>query len=187
LLAIRAIPAAVPRMGRTARMMDRFPHLAQRLFNQPIAIYPPKAEIVMAALADRFGIARLFRPSGETVILDAAAVFTEASPARERYYEIVAGVAVIPIAGTLVQKSGEMRPYSGMTGYDGIRLNFLQALADPEVEAIVLDIDSPGGEVSGCFDLVDTIFTARGMKPIRAILNEVAYSGAYAIASAADK
>jgi capsid assembly protease len=51
----------------------------------------------------------------------------------------------------------------------------------------VLDIDSPGGECSGLFDLVDTIVAARGIKPIRAILTEVAFSAAYAIASAADR
>ena len=74
-----------------------------------------------------------------------------------------------------------------MTGYDGIRQNFLQALIDPDVKAIMLDIDSPGGEVSGCFDLVDTIYKSRGSKPIWSILNESAYSAGYAIASAADR
>jgi signal peptide peptidase SppA len=74
-----------------------------------------------------------------------------------------------------------------MMGYDGIRQVFMSALADDAVRAIVLLIDSPGGEVSGCFDLADTIFAARGAKPIWAILNECAYSAAYAIASAADR
>jgi signal peptide peptidase SppA len=74
-----------------------------------------------------------------------------------------------------------------MTGYDGLRQNFLTALTDSDVKAIMLDVDSPGGEVSGCFDLVDTIYNARGKKPIWAILNESAYSAAYAIASAADR
>ncbi|WP_050871030.1 S49 family peptidase, partial [Yersinia enterocolitica] len=52
---------------------------------------------------------------------------------------------------------------------------------------ICLDIDSPGGEVAGCFDLVDEIYAARGEKPIWAILSESAYSAAYALASAADR
>jgi ClpP class serine protease len=50
-----------------------------------------------------------------------------------------------------------------------------------------LHINSPGGDVAGCFDLADAIYAARGTKPIWAILNESAYSAAYAIASAADK
>lgn len=166
--------------------MKQLPHLAQRLFNVPIAIAPHKAEIVMAALADRFGIARLFRPSGDVVMLGGDFVY-DGEPAADTAYEVVNGVAIIPISGTLVNKLGSLRPYSGMTGYDGIRMNLGMALQDDAVDAIVLDIDSPGGEVAGCFDLVDTIFDARGVKPIWAILTENAFSAAYAIASAADK
>ena len=170
----------------------RFPHLAQRLFNVPIAILPDKAEIVMAALADRLGVSQLLRDRTNKVVAwdddDGDHEFRFAGPGRPQTgYDVVAGVAVIPICGTLVQKTGSLRPYSGMTGYDGIRTNLLTALQDSQVQAIVLDIDSPGGEVSGCFDLVDTIYAARGVKPIWAILNEVAYSSAYAIASAADR
>lgn len=73
-----------------------------------------------------------------------------------------------------------------MTGYDGIRANLKIALVDDLVRAIVLDIESPGGEVAGCFDLVDAIHVARAIKPIHAILTECAYSAAYAIASACD-
>ncbi|EHV0233322.1 S49 family peptidase, partial [Salmonella enterica] len=102
-------------------------------------------------------------------------------------YDNLEGVAVIPVHGTLVQKLGSLRPYSGMTGYDGIRHAYLSALADPDVKAICLDIDSPGGEVAGCFDLVDEIYQSRGVKPVHAILTECAYSAAYAIASAADR
>lgn len=166
--------------------MKQLPHLAQRLFNVPIAIAPHKAEIVMAALADRLGIARLFRPSGEVVMLGSDFVY-DGEPAADTAYEVVNGIAIIPISGTLVNKLGSLRPYSGMTGYDGIRVNLGMALQDDDVKAIVLDIDSPGGEVAGCFDLVDTIFDARGVKPIWAILTENAFSAAYAIASAADK
>jgi hypothetical protein len=35
------------------------PHLAQRLFNTPLAIHPSKAEVIMAAVMDRFGISRI--------------------------------------------------------------------------------------------------------------------------------
>jgi signal peptide peptidase SppA len=61
------------------------------------------------------------------------------------------------------------------------------AMEDPKAKAIAFDIDSPGGEVSGCFDLVDAIYGQRGTKPIWAILSDSAYSAAYAIASACDR
>lgn len=169
--------------------MNHLPHIAQRMFNTPIAIHPRKAEVVMAALADRMGITHAIRLNGAEMSLDADAAFGQAEPGGNPRggYDVVGDVAIIPVCGTLVQKLGSLRPYSGMTGYDGIRQNFLMALTDPDVKAICLDIDSPGGEVAGCFDLVDTIYEARGDKPIWSILNEHAYSAAYAIASAADR
>ncbi|WP_175760537.1 S49 family peptidase [Burkholderia anthina] len=171
-----------------------FPHLATRLFNVPIAITPHKAEIVMAALADRLGITQLFRPDGHVIALagGGAQAFlsdmdAEDEPVDMRPYEVWEGIARIPIQGTLVHKLGTLHPWSGMTGYDGIRALLSLAMEDPEVRAIVLDIDSPGGEVAGCFDLADSIYEARGQKPIWSILTESAYSAAYAIASASDR
>lgn len=164
----------------------KFEFLAQRLFNTPLAIHPAKAEVVMASLSDRLGISQIAR-NGASMMEDDEYGFAEPGNNPRSGYDLVGNVAVVPICGTLVQKLGTLRPYSGMTGYDGIRQNFMTAMADPDVKAVMLDISSPGGEVSGCFDLVDAIYKARGKKPIWAILNESAYSAAYAIASAADR
>lgn len=171
-------------------MNNLLPRLAQKMFNTPLMIHPRKAEIVVAALADRLGVTQMVRLQGSVVPMameDDEYGFAEPGRTSRSGYENVGGVAVIEVQGTLVQKLGTLRPYSGMTGYDGIRQNLFQALDDPSIEAIAFDIDSPGGEVAGCFDLVDTIYRARGTKPIWAILNESAYSAAYAIGSAADR
>jgi ClpP class serine protease len=172
-------------------MSTHLPHLAQHLFNVPLAIHPGKAEVVMAALADRFGIARLFS-GGNTFIFNGQASAldpdTDPPPRRDVGYDVTRdGVAMISVCGTLVHRLGTMRPYSGMTGYDGIRHNLLSSVADPSVRAVMFDVNSPGGQVSGCFDLVDTIYAVRDIKPIWAVLNENAYSAAYAIASAAQR
>ena len=164
--------------------MERFGHLAQRLFNVPLAIHPRKAEVIMAALADRLHLARV-----PMAYSDDGYDFTgagETRSGRDRGYDMAGSLARIPVSGTLVQKSGELRPFSGMTGYDGLRQAFMAAMNDDAVEGIAFDIDSPGGEVSGCFDLVDDIYAARGHKPIAAVLSECAFSSGYAIASAAD-
>jgi signal peptide peptidase SppA len=171
--------------------VDRFPFLAQRLFNSPLAITEDKAEIVMAGLADRLGITRLFN-GGIEVNLGDARMRAAIGPGgrqddRDVGYDLAMGVAIVPVTGTLVAKLGTMRPYSGMTGYDGIRHNLLSAVSSAAVRAVMLDIDSPGGEVRGCFDLADTVYALRGTKPIWAVLSESAYSAAYAIASAADR
>ncbi len=169
----------------------RFPHLAQRLFNVPLAIHPRKTEIVMAALAGRLGIASV-QVDGRTVRHGAFDQEDEGDSALSKQaawkpYQVIDGVAVIPIEGTLVNRLDSLTPWSGMTGYDGIRGCLGLALEDDDVQAIALDIDSPGGEVAGCFDLCDAIYGARAIKPIRAILAESAYSAAYAIASATSR
>jgi signal peptide peptidase SppA len=166
------------------QLAHRLPHLAQRFFNTPLALHPAKAEVIMAALADRLGVTAFTRANGEAVALFADDDIERSEP---RGYDVIDGVAVIPICGTLVHKLGSVRPYSGMTGYDGIALNLAQALDDSDVRGVMFDIDSPGGEVCGCFDLADAIFAARGRKPIWAVLSEVAFSAAYAIASCADR
>jgi ClpP class serine protease len=174
---------------------QRFPFIAQRLFNVPLMITPHKAEIIVAALAERLGIAQLQGLDGSLRTFADDNVVTGddgddgISTARERPkgYEVHKGVAIIQVEGTLVHKLGTLRPWSGMTGYDGIRENLLTALQDGEVEGIAFDIDSPGGECAGCFDLANAIFQARGRKPMWAILTECAYSAAYAIASACDR
>ena len=103
-------------------------------------------------------------------------------------YAVVDGVAVVPVKGILFHRLGWLASYGdflGVGGYDVIGAQIAAAAADREVRAIVLDVDSPGGDVSGCFDLVDTIYALRNTKPIQAILGETAFSAAYAIASAA--
>lgn len=158
------------------------PRLAQKLFNTPLAIHPQKAEVIVSSLTERLGITQI----RSTMMEDDDGYFSRKAR-KDSGYDVLEGIAIIPVYGTLVQKLGTLRPYSGMTGYDGIRRVFLTAVNDPEVKGICLDIDSPGGEVAGCFDLVDLIYAERGKKPIHAILSENAFSAAYAIASAADK
>ncbi len=167
----------------------RLPYLAQRVFNTPLALHPAKAEMVMAALGERFGVTHLFhglKPMAFDQGMEGEA--QDRRGAREAAYPVTRdGVALIPVQGMLVAKLGSLQPFCGMTGYDGIRANFVEAYNDPDVRAIILDIDSPGGEVPGAFDLADMIFAARGEKPIWAVLNENAFSSAYALASAADR
>jgi signal peptide peptidase SppA len=164
--------------------MSGFPFLAQRVLNTPLMLTQTKAEMVMAALAQRLGITHLTRADGDTFAMQASELNGE--PEYDRPYQVTPeGAAIIPIRGTLVQRGG-LHPFSGMTGYDGIRCKFLDAIGDPGVRGIVFDIDSPGGEVPGVFDLADTIHAARGVKPTWAILNESAYSAAYCLACACD-
>jgi signal peptide peptidase SppA len=125
-------------------------------------------------------------PDGTQFSSDALSQAAASTPARPRQtlYERHGAVARIRVEGTLVHRFGFIEPVSGMTGFDGIEQKIDAAIEDDEIEAILLDIDSPGGEVSGCFDLCEVIREARDIKPIWALCDEQCCSAAYALASA---
>lgn len=105
-------------------------------------------------------------------------------PSERDLIDSEGGIAVIEISGPLVSRpSGWCSPLS----YSEIAAAFAGAVADSNIRAIVLRIDSGGGEASGCFDLADQIHAARGPKPITAVVDDRACSAAYAIASACDE
>lgn len=174
--------------------MSKFSRVAGRLFNSPLMLRPEKAEMLCAALVDRLGISKLDTVDG--ISLDAsqlrqrAGMWDDAPPKTARdMYEVSRGVATLHLDGPLVHKLGGVEPYCGMIGYDQIDRILADAIANKEVGAILLDIDSPGGEVAGCFDFARKLRgmgASAGGKPIVAFANEMACSAAYAIACACD-
>lgn len=96
-------------------------------------------------------------------------------------------VAIIPITGPLFRYANIFTSVSGATSYELIAQDFSSALDNPNIKAVIFDIDSPGGEVNGVSELANMIYEARGKKPIIAYASGDACSGAYWIASAADK
>jgi len=96
-------------------------------------------------------------------------------------------VAVIPVTGPLFRYANIFTSISGASSYELIARDFIASIENPEVKAILLDIDSPGGEVNGVSELASMIYEARGTKPIIAYASGDAASGAYWIASAADE
>ncbi len=91
--------------------------------------------------------------------------------------------------GTLVSRRAISTPPAGFSSYADIGDAIAAAMADPSVRGVILDVDSPGGEVGGLFDLVEQIgaIKAASRKPLWAVANEGALSAAYAIASTADR
>lgn len=96
------------------------------------------------------------------------------------------GVAIIPVQGALINRC-DWSWGGWITGYNFIRSQVTAAAADPDVETIVLDCDSGGGEAAGCFELCDDIYAARESKQILAVVDSNCYSACYAVASAAHK
>lgn len=175
-----------------------FAHIASRLFNVPLMLRPEKAEMLVAALADRLGIARLERMDGAAMTVAemnaTSAQITEGERRPRRYYDLVGGIAMIPVDGTLVHKLGTVDAWSGMVGYDGILAKVRQARADARdgsVKAILINYHTPGGEVFGCFDCAEEIAAGNqknsGGIPVWSLVNDEACSAGYALACAGDK
>ena len=154
--------------------MTVLPHLAARLFGVPLAIHRPKLDIILSVLGSRVGLADLAAPVGYT-------------PAARAPGPPSGKIAIIPIHGTLVRRTSGLEAESGLASYTGITAQLDAALASPEVAAILLDVDSPGGESGGVFDLADRIRAASQVKPVWAVANDMAFSAAYALASAATR
>ena len=106
---------------------------------------------------------------------------------EDQGYEVIDGVALIPIDGVISKKMNMFSKISGGASTQMIARDFQQALKDPTVRAIILNIDSPGGSVDGTFELANMIYESRGTIPIIAHTDGMMASAAYAIGSAADK
>ncbi|MCB2190344.1 MAG: S49 family peptidase [Deltaproteobacteria bacterium] len=162
------------------------PHLLSLAFNAALMVSPAKLAVISAVLADRHGL-ELSGPEGWSVP-DLSAMTVNADRRTRAGLAVTAeGVAVLGIAGPLVHRRLPSAESGGPTTYKSIALQFKDAVEDPSVRAILLEIDSPGGEVSGVFQLADYIYEARQSKPIWTIANEGAYSAAYALGSSASR
>lgn len=149
------------------------PHLASRLFGTPLLVHRAKLDVILAVMGERLGVAP---PLADLAL-----------PVPKSATTAPTGIAVIPILGTLVKRSLGMEAASGLTSYSEIAAMLDAAVADPMVSGILLDIDSPGGEASGSFELARRVREAAAIKPIWAVANDAAYSAAYAIAASAQR
>jgi signal peptide peptidase SppA len=97
------------------------------------------------------------------------------------------GVAIIPVIGVIFPRASLFTEISGGVSVQTLASDFQAALDNPAVKSIVLNIDSPGGEVTGVSEFANMIYAARSQKKITAYVMGWGASAAYWIASAAEK
>lgn len=95
------------------------------------------------------------------------------------------GVGVIPVHGTLLNRFNSS--WGFVTGYNFIRRQLNLMLDDDDVDSIVFDVNSPGGEAAGCFELAREILASRRVKPSLAMVDSLAASGGIALAVSATR
>ena len=148
------------------------PHLGGLVFGAPLMIARPKLDTILNVLT--------FRLQGDGGDLG--------TPADDRPFVVTPnGIAVIPVLGTLANRTFGLAAMSGLASYLRLGEQLDQAAADPAVRGILLDLDSNGGQAGGVFDLADRVLSLRGVKPVYAIADEACLSAAYALACGAER
>lgn len=153
--------------------MTQIPLLVHALSSQPLAL----EENTLHSLVDVFRRKLLGGSfNGESLHAEMGIV----APSARRPSVAPPTVAVVRVWGMISH-----HPQSMGTSVDQIGQAFDAAIASPQVDAVLLDIDSPGGMVQGIPELAAKIRAAREIKPITALANGMMASAAYWIGSAA--
>lgn len=158
----------------------KYAHILRAVYERPWAILPSTLALIVDIIR--------FRAAGGVLSDDEISARVSAAQNGPRKGGRQSGtVAVIPVYGPISQRQNMMSASSGGTSIEQLTSDFRGAMADDQVDGIVLEVDSPGGTVDMVEELATEIRAARGGKPIVAIANVMAASAAYWIASAADE
>jgi len=160
-----------------------------RVFNaltaEPWAIIPSELQKI-AAIVQRHDMPDAAHAVPEYVKRDyelMAGPGAQKIPGAQRAYAID-GVAVLPLVGPIFPRANMMTEMSGATSVTMLQNDYRAALLNPEIGAILLLIDSPGGAVSGINAFADAVASGKQKKPTVSYVSGTAASAAYWIASA---
>jgi len=185
--------------------------IAAQFYNRPLLLLPSAAETISAFLLSRVGArgrGNVAAESGgesrqffEPTRSPDGAIESHA-PRASRFYgetpldensrplpfrRTAEGVAIITLVGEFVNRGAWVGASSGLISYEGFKFQMQRAAADQRTRAIMLDIESPGGEAVGAFEAAAAVRAASAIKPVVAVVNGMAASAAYAIASGAGR
>jgi hypothetical protein len=187
-----------------------FHNVARRFYNKPLLLAPDATETISNYLMTRIGgrvrgggsnagkSMRAFpgkvAPDGKAVdffstrVSGFHATWQTDDGGRPLPYPMTpSGTALISILGELVNRGDWVGADSGLVSYEGIKHQFSVAARDPKTKNIVLDLECPGGEAIGAFECAAAIREVAAIKPVVAVVNGLAASGGYALASAASR
>lgn len=95
--------------------------------------------------------------------------------------------AIVPITGPVFRYANLFTEVSGATSIQALATDFQAAVDDPNIQSIILEIDSPGGQVAGVSEFAAQVRAATDIKPVVAYVSDLGASAAYWIASAASE
>ncbi len=143
-------------------MKHNYFHLLNRICSAPLAIESRHLAPILGYLGTRMGI---------DFVIPIEAAAGAAQQERETFPNIPGNIGVVDVSGPLVRRATGMDALCGMSSYEQIEHDYIEALNDQSKQAIVMLFDSPGGEVGSLFDLADLIQANRGKKPVYAAVS----------------
>ena len=156
-------------------MSGKYRHVIRAFYGTEWAILPAKLEQISELLELRSqGVT--FTPEQ---IKDRVGLFD--TPTNRTQGQI----AVLNLFGTISQRMNAMSQFSGGTSTEMFASAFQDAVNDPNVSGIVINIDSPGGSVPGVPELANLIYQSRDKKRIVSVVNPMMASAALWIGTAA--
>jgi signal peptide peptidase SppA len=175
--------------------MTLLARVAARLFDTPLLIRPETAGVIVSSIAERLGLDRGLVDPGlsaepSAYPFEPSAASFRGTPVRQNgdgrvMYQLDGDVAIVPCLGELINRGAWVGASSGLTSYEGLEASLRAAVADDAATAIVLDINSPGGEAAGALELGEVVRSLDASKPIYSFVNGTCASAAYAVASGA--
>lgn len=164
-------------------MNRSYAHVIELVRARPWAILPETYRVIQA-IVKRHVAGDLM---SEDEVRDRIATSQAQYGDRNGAQQSGAGVAILPLYGPIVPKANLMTDLSGASSVQGFMRMFRSALADSEVKAIIIDVDSPGGLTDLIPEAAAEVRAARGQKPLVAVANTLMASAAYWLACQADE
>lgn len=161
----------------------------QALVTEPWAIVPSELQ-KMAAILQRHHEPSALGPEGPAFLKRDYAMM--AGPGAQRLpgsqvSHVIDGVAVIPVVGPIFPRANMMTEHSGATSVSSLQNDLRVALANPEVGSVLIQMDTPGGAVSGIAAFAEALAAGAKRKPTAVHVMGMGASAGYWIASAAGR
>lgn len=163
-------------------MLNDYRQIISAIKNTPWLIMPESLETILEIVNARLS-GKAFTDEEIKIRLQE----TEKEKQDNPRVNIGGGVGVLSLVGPIFPKANLMTELSGATSLESFRQDLRGLLADDSVKQIVLDVDSPGGSADLIHETGKEIRDARDVKPIYAVANTLAASGALWLSSQATK
>lgn len=145
----------------------KYDHVLSFALDHPWAITRPMLKVVASIIARRIAGRALDEPEMSAALVN-----------RKNLPQPVAGsIAIIPVYGVLAPRANMLTEISGGTSFEKLTAQLNEVVANKAIKTIVLDVDSPGGNVAGATEFAKVVLKARTKKPI---IGQVQFTGASA-------